>query len=184
MKRFVISVVLFCLALPVSLAARDKKPVADMKNMNHVFLGWVALDPEEAYDLGYSKAEWEDVISHENVKFQEYFNKQCTTGSMVGVHTTSTVPRFQTITGAKDSKDEKTSGNDLYIKFSDVSFSTGYVLNLSAHFINLKTNTEVASIPSQKYRAHVCGLVGCLEQELDELNQKLQKQLSCKLADK
>jgi hypothetical protein len=168
MKRAMIVAVFLtlCLALPTSLEARDKKSAPELTNMNHVFLGWVDLNPEAYFDLGYSKEEWEDVIRHENVKFQEYLSTQCSPN--------------RTVAGAKDSKDEKTAGNVLYIKFSDVIFSTGYVLHLSVHFIDLKTNSEVASIPDQSYSAHLCGLVGCLESELDQVNRKLQKQLSCK----
>jgi hypothetical protein len=184
MKRFVIFAVLFllCLALPASVEAREKKQTPDLTNMKHIFLGWVALDPETSYDLGYTRPEWEDVIHHENVKFQKSFQTQCATGFETVAGITTSIPGFRTIMGAKDSKDENTAGNDLYIKFSNVNFSTGYVLTLSAHLIDLKTNTEVATIPAQKYTAHLCGLMGCLESELDQVNRKLEQQLSCPLA--
>ncbi|MGA3081780.1 MAG: hypothetical protein ABSD44_10410 [Terracidiphilus sp.] len=167
MKHLAIPAALFllCLALPASLSARDKKHDLDLGGMDRAFVGWVALDPESYYDLGYSRAEWEDVISHENLKFHQDMKRQCSGG--------------WTVAGAKDSKDENTAGNDLYIKFSDASFSTGYVLSLSVHFINLKTNSEMASIPAHKYGGHLCGLAACLEQELDEVNRKLEEKLGC-----
>jgi hypothetical protein len=171
MKRFVVPVALFllCLALPASLAARDKKQPPPMAGMDRVFVGWVALDPELYFDLGYSRAEWEDVILHENLKFQENLKRQCSR---------------RTVAGAKDAKDQNTAGNDLHIKFSDVSFSSKYVLYLSVQFIDLKTNTVVAVVDYDHYYGSLCGLERCLEKELDQVNQELQEQLSCKPARK
>jgi hypothetical protein len=82
--------------------------------------------------------------------------------------------RFTTVTAAKDRSDENTAGNDLYVKFSNVSFDTGYALHLTVHIIDLKTNTEIATIPEQKYKGSLCGLTTCMEQEFYEVNTKLQ----------
>ncbi len=163
MKRGTLFVVLFlfCAALPFSVEARDKKPVLDLTNVQHVFVGWADMDPESYFDLGYSKAEWEDVIHHENVIFQKKVKEGLS-------------PRFTSIAAAKDRSDENTVGNDLYIKFSDVVFDTGYVLHLSVHVIDLKSNTEIATIPEHKYKGSLCGLTTCMEQEFNEVDAKLQ----------
>jgi hypothetical protein len=163
MRRGTLIVVLFlfCTALPFSVNARDKKPVLDLTDVHRVFVGWADMDPESSFDLGYSKDEWVDVIRHENVMFQKKVKD--------GLNS-----RFTSIATAKDKTDENTVGNDLYIKFSDVVFDTGYVLHLSVHIIDLKTNTEIATIPEHKYKGSLCGLTTCMEQEFDEVNTKLQ----------
>jgi hypothetical protein len=46
------------------------------------------------------------------------------------------------------------------------------------HFIDLKTNSEIGSIPLETYGAHLCGLTGCMDKELEEVRQQLQKQLA------
>jgi hypothetical protein len=163
MKRwtFIAVLLFFCTALPVSVEARNKQAGPDLSNAQHVFVGWADMDPEAYIDLGYSKAEWEDVIRHENVVFQKKFKE--------GLKL-----RFITVVAAKDKSDENTAGNDLYVKFSDVSFDSGYVLHLAVQIIDLKTNTEIASIPYRRYTGHLCGLTTCMEQEFDEVNTKLQ----------
>ncbi|MGB9204027.1 MAG: hypothetical protein WCB94_08620 [Terriglobales bacterium] len=161
MKRIVVtSLLLFCMALPASLMARDKKPSVDMSNMNHIFLGWVDLDPYNFAELGYSKADWADVIRNANATFQQ----KCQSKYLAG----------RTITLAKDKGDENAAGNDLYIKFSDAAFGRDYRLRVSVHFIDPKTNSEIASIPLKKYTGRLCGLVSCLDKELEEVGGKLQ----------
>ena len=86
----------------------------------------------------------------------------------------------RTITAAKDKGDENAAGNDLYIKFSDASFGKNYRLKLSVHFIDPKTNSEIASIPVRTYTGRLCGLVSCLEKELDEVGRKLQLEVAGK----
>ena len=161
MKRVVvISLLLFCMVLPASLMARDKKPNVDMSNMNRIFLGWVDLDPYNFAELGYSKAEWADVIGNANATFQQ----KCQSKYLAG----------RTIALAKDKGDENAAGNDLYIKFSDAAFGGDYRLRVSVHFIDPKTNSEIASIPLEKYTGRRCGLVSCLNKELEEVGRKLQ----------
>ncbi|HEY1208939.1 MAG TPA: hypothetical protein VGE85_06205 [Terracidiphilus sp.] len=184
MKRWTLTVLLMGLLIPaVSYSAKGNKPAVDLTKMNHIFIGWVDLNPEAYFDLGYSRAEWEDVIRHANMKLQEHLKTQCDLGRVKERGATSVVtslePRFESVTGAKDSKDENTAGSDLFIKFSEASFDTKYVLHLSVHLIDLKTNTEVAIIPLNNYKGHLCGLVDCLDQELDTVNVKLEEQLSC-----
>ncbi|MGA3080930.1 MAG: hypothetical protein ABSD44_06065 [Terracidiphilus sp.] len=117
MKRFAISAALFllCLALPASLAAGGKKEPLPMAGMNRIFVGWVDLDPGSYYDLGYSREEWEDVILHANLEFQEKLEGQCS--------------HSRTIVAAKDKKDENTAGNDRAgSSNSDSGLSGGSVL--------------------------------------------------------
>jgi hypothetical protein len=168
MKRLAVTAVLLllCISLPSSLAARGKESTVDMRNMNHIFLGWVGLNPDEFLDLGYSKQEWADVIGGVN----SFFQKNCQSKYLPD----------RTITAAKDKGDENAAGNDLYIKFSDVSFDTNYQLRLSMHFIDPKTNSEIASIPVQTYSAGLCGLVTCLEGELDKVGAKLHTEVAGK----
>jgi hypothetical protein len=161
MKRIVVtSLLLLCMVLPASLMARDKNTSADMSNMARVFLGWVDVDPSNFSQLGYSKAEWVDVIGNANAAFQQ----KCQSKYLAG----------RTVTLAKDKADENAAGNDLYIKFSDAFFGKDYRLRVSVHFIDPKTNSEIASIPLEKYTGRLCGLVSCLDKELEEVGSKLQ----------
>jgi hypothetical protein len=162
MKRLVVPVALFllCLALPASMAARDKKPIPNVSAVRHIFFGWIAPDSNAYYDLGYTTmAEWDSVIDHANIRFQQYLKSKY-------------LPD-RTVMGAKDKKDENITGDELYVKFSDVSFDTHYVLHLSIHLIDPKTNAEIGVIPSLKYRGHLCALEGCLDQEFDQLSEDL-----------
>jgi hypothetical protein len=165
MKRLLVSSVLLllCFSSPTSVQARGKESTVDMRNMNHIFLGWIDLDPEKFLDLGYSRAEWADVIAGVNSRFQKNCQSQYLSG--------------RTVTAAKDKADENPAGNDLYIKFSDVSFGTNYRLLVSIHFIDPKTNAEIASIPARTFGGSLCGLVDCLEQELDKVGAKLQTEV-------
>jgi hypothetical protein len=161
MKRILVtSLLLFCMALPASLMARDKQTSVDMSNMNRIFLGWVDLDPHNYAELYYSKAEWADVIGKANATFQQ----KCQSKYLAG----------RTITLVKDKGDENAAGNDLYIKFSDATFGADYRLRVSVHFIDPKTNSEIASIPLKTYTGRLCGLVSCLDKELEEVGRKLQ----------
>lgn len=165
MKRLVVISVLLllCFSSPASLQARGKESTVDLRNMNRIFLGWIDLDPDKYLDLGYSKAEWADVISGVNSRFQ----KDCQSQYLSG----------RTVTMATGKGDENAAGNDLYIKFSDVTFGTNYRLLVSIHFIDPKTNAEIASIPARTFGGSLCGLVDCLEQELDKVGAKLQTEI-------
>jgi hypothetical protein len=104
-----------------------------------IFLGWVDL-PLEGWSLwGYGNTEeWADVIGDLNRDFQSSCQGQYLAG--------------RTVTIAKDRNDENAAGSDLYIKFSDVNIDHNYYgIRLSIHFIDPKTNTEIASIPSRLY---------------------------------
>jgi hypothetical protein len=162
MKRLVVTAVLLllCVSFPTSLTAGDKTPSVDMSKMNRIFLGWVDVDPSNFAKLGYTKSEWIEVIGNANQTFQQ----NCQSKYLAG----------RTITLAKDKGDENAAGNDLYIKFSDAVFGKDYRLRVSVHFIDPKTNSELASIPLRTYTGHLCGLVSCLDKELEEVGRKLQ----------
>ena len=81
---------------------------------------------------------------------------------------------------AKNKGDENAAGNDLYIKFTNVSEDKGYRLHIAVHFIDPKTNTELAVIPEDQYGAHLCGLVGCMEKELGKVGELVKKQVGPK----
>jgi hypothetical protein len=128
--------------------------------MHHIFLGWVDLGSGSYKDLGYtSREEWEDVIKTENLGFQEYFQTKLSTDHTIAV--------------AKNKDDVNTAGNDLYVKFNSVSVDHGYRLHISVSLIDLKTNTEIASIPNLTLNGHFCTLKGCLAKDLDEVNERL-----------
>jgi|SRR5580658_350790 hypothetical protein len=166
MKRTIlIAVCLFSVALPASLIAKQKAAPLDLRGMNRIFLGWVDISADEYHRQGYSsREEYLAVINHANVWFQT----RCQSTAFAG----------RTMTAAKDRSDESTAGNDLYVKFSDVVYDHQYRLHISVHFIDLKTNTEIGSIPLKIYTAHVCGLEGCLDKELEKVNEELQKEFA------
>ena len=165
MKRTaVIAVWLLSVALPALLIAKQKAAPVDLKGMNRVFLGWVNISPDDYHKQGYStREEYLAVVNHANTAFQEACQK-----ALSG----------RTMTAAKSQGDENTAGNDVYVKFSDVAYDHGYRLHLSVHFIDLKTNAEIGSIPMKTYTAHMCGLESCMIKELDTVSEELQKEFA------
>ena len=170
MKRLALTAVLLglCISFPASLEARHgvkryltKESTVDMKNMNHIFLGWVDLGPDDWGRHGYNtKSDWTEIITSLNSSFSR------------GVQTTFLPGR--TITAAKDKEDENAAGNDLYIKFSDVRVDyDNYHLILSIHFIDPKTNSEMATVPVRPYYGNDWGLRNYLKAALDEVGTKL-----------
>ena len=71
---------------------------------------------------GYAgKDEWTQVISDLNLNFKN----SCQSKYLAG----------RTVTAAKDKNDDNAAGNDLYIKFSDVSIDRDhYGISLSIHY--------------------------------------------------
>ena len=145
MKRFSLIVgLLICVGLSSALEAGgpknfSKETTVDMSGRKAIFLGWVNL-PADGWSLwGYeSKEQWLGVIGDLNHDFQSSCKGQYLAG--------------RTVTAAKDENDENAAGNDLYIKFSDVNIDHNYYgIRLSIHFIDPKTNTEMAAIPSRLY---------------------------------
>jgi len=163
MKRtIVIAIWLLIAALPMLLVAKQKAAPVDLKGMNRVFLGWVDITSDDYHHQGYStREEYQAVINHANTAFQEYCQSKALSG--------------RTMTAAKAKGDESSAGNDVYVKFSDVAYDHKYRLHIAVHFIDLKTNAEIGSLPLKVYGAHMCGLEGCLIKELDKVGEELQK---------
>lgn len=160
----IVTLLLFSIALSAPLMAKQKESV-DMKGMNHIFLGWVDMNPDDYHHQGYStREEYLAVINHANTFFQTTCQSKVFSG--------------RTMTAAKDRSDENTAGNDLYVKFSDASYDHKYRLHLSVHFIDLKTNAEIGSIPLRTYKGHLCGLEGCMDKELEEVSSEIRKALA------
>jgi hypothetical protein len=172
MKRltFVAALLLLCISFPLpSLAARHKVPrflnkesTVDMSKMNRIFIGWVDLGADDWALWGYeNKTEWADTIGSLNSSFSR-----------------NLVPG-RTITSAKDKGDENAADNDLYIKFSDVRVDyNNYHLILSIHFIDPRTNSEIASIPVRPYYGNDWGLRNYLKAALDEVGTKVQVEVT------
>jgi hypothetical protein len=143
MKRWALLIgILLCVGFQSSLVAagsKGKETTADMSATKNIFIGWVDLHPDLWARYGYdSQANWVDAINRLN----ETFQANCRTEHLSG----------RTVTGAKDSKDENTAGQDLYVKFSDVNVDPkSYRVSVSIHFIDPKTNSEIASIPVRQY---------------------------------
>ena len=184
MKRltFTATLLLLCISFPASLAARNKVPrylnkesTVDMSKMNHIFVGWVDLEPDAwaLYDF-HSKADWVDVIGSLNADF------------LRGLQ--STYLNGRTLTAAKDQDQDKdkpdenaasATSNDLYIKFSDVRVDYPHEhLILSIHFIDPKTNAELAAIPVRPYYGDGHDVREYLKAALDEVGTKLQVEIT------
>src|SRR5208337_4756134 len=166
MKRIiVVTLLLLGVVLTAPLMAKHKESSVDMKGMNHIFLGWVDISPDDYHHQGYStREEYLAVINHANDAFQANCQSKVFSG--------------RTMTAAKSRGDEPTAGNDLYVKFSDVTYDHGYRLHLSVHFIDLKTNAEIGSVPLRTYKGHLCGLEGCMNKELEEVSSEIRKALA------
>ena len=175
MKQLTLAVtlLLLCISFPTSLAARHKVPrylhkesTVDMSNRNHIFLGWVDLGPDgwALYDF-HSRADWTDDIAVLNAGFLRDLQATYLPG--------------RTLTAAKDKADENASGNDLYIKFSDVrvDYDNEHLI-LSIHFIDPKTNTELATIPVRPYHDDEGDVRDYLKSALDEVGKKLQVEVT------
>jgi hypothetical protein len=161
----IVTLLLLSVALPAPLMAKHKESSVDMKGMNHIFLGWVDMSPDDYHHQGYStREEYLAVINHANNAFQENCQSKVFSG--------------RTMTAAKSRGDEPTAGNDLYVKFSDVIYDHKYRLHLSIHFIDLKTNTEIGSVPLRTYTGRLCGLEGCMNKELVDVSSEIRKTLA------
>ncbi len=179
MKRLALIVgLLVCLGFHSPLEARgpksySKETTADMSGKKAIFLGWVDL-PAEGWSLwGYgNREEWVDVIGDLNHDFQSSCQGQYLAG--------------RTVTFAKDRNDENAAGNDLYIKFSDVNIDHDYYgIRLSIHFIDPKTNIEIASVPSRLYyEKRWFKFQLYMRAALDEVSRKIQVEVTGELQGK
>jgi hypothetical protein len=140
----------------------NKESAVDMSNMNRIFVGWVDLGADDRALYGYeNKTDWTDIIGSLNSSFSR-----------------NLVPG-RTVTGAKNKEDVNASDNDLYIKFSDVRVDyNNYHLILSIHFIDQKTNSEIAMIPVRPYYGNDWGLRNYLKAALDEVGTKVQVEVT------
>ena len=171
MKRFVlIAGLLLCVGLqpPLEAKAKPKKETtADLSAAKTIFVGWVDLSPEEWRVWGYpDKEEWVNVIKDLNLDFQSSCQGKYLPGRVV--------------TGAKDSTDENAAGKDLYIKFSDVHIDhETYGIRLTIHFIDPKTSTEIASIPTRLYyQKRWFKFQLYMRAALDEVGEKIQVEVT------
>jgi hypothetical protein len=182
------ALLLLCILLPTSLEARGvkrylkKESTVDMKNMNDIFLGWVDFSPDEwvlyrhegslfTSGVPFSKAEWIDAISSLNSLFEQSCQSRYLPGRI--------------ITASKGKGDENAAGDDLYIKFSDVRIDyDNYQLILSIHFIDPKTNSEIATIPVRPYYGNASGISEYLKAALDEVAIKIQVEVTGELQGK
>jgi hypothetical protein len=173
--KLTLTLLLLCICFPTSLFARHRVPrypnkesTVDMSNMNHVFVGWVDLEPDAWALYGFtSKTEWTNIIGALNATFVRSLQVSYLPG--------------RTITAAKEKGDENAAGNDLYVKFSDVQVAyNDYHLILSIHFIDPKTNADIATIPVRPYHDDEGDVKDYLKSALDEVGKKLQVEVTGK----
>jgi hypothetical protein len=154
-------------------AKYSKETVADLSGAKTIFLGWVDLDPDGWNLWGYeTKEEWLSVIADLNHDFQSSCKGQYLAG--------------RTVKAAKYKGDEEATGNDLYIKLSDVSIDhTYYGIRLSIHFVDPKTNAEIASIPSRLYyEKRWFKFQLYMRAALDDIGQKVQAEMASRVPKK
>ncbi len=165
MKRFLISafLVLLCLALPSSLMAgrhsvkeyKNKETSVDMSKMQRIFIGGINLPTEEGALYGYDKDGWIEMMAGLNQKLS-----RCVLN--------------RNVTVAKDKDDVNAAGYDLYIKFQDVNIDYEYYhLIVGIHFIDPKTNAEIAMIPARPYYGNDWGFKGFMNAALDKVCEKV-----------
>jgi hypothetical protein len=175
MKRLiVVAGLLACFGLQPSLEAHrrgakrylKKESTVDMSAMQKVFVGWVDLGPDNwAFHRYASKEDWETDIDGINSSFSAAVRAKWLPG--------------RTVTGAKNRGDENTAGQDLYIRFADVWIDyNNYLLYLSIHFIDPKTNAQIAAIPARPYYGNDWGFRNYLRAALEEVNRKIQVEVT------
>jgi hypothetical protein len=172
MKRLILILgLLVCLGFHSPLEARghkySKETPVDMSAVKTIFVGWVDLPPESWRLWGYeNQEEWTNVVRDLNLDFDSSCQGQYLAGRKV--------------TFARDRNDEKAAGNDLYIKFSDVNIDHDYYgIRLSIHFIDPKTNTEIASVPFHLYyEKRWFKFQLYMRAALDEVSRKLQAEVT------
>ena len=151
----------------------SKETTVDLSAKRAIFLGWVALPLDQWRLWGYENQEdWKQVITDLNRDFQS----SCKGQYLVG----------RAVTNAVDEKDGSADGSDLYIKFSDVYIDHDYYgIRLSIHFIDPKTNTEIAMIPSRLYyEKRWFKFELYMRAALDEVSRKIQVEVTGGLQDR
>lgn len=174
MKRLVLIVgILACLGLQSSLEARGaknsytKETTPDMSATKKVFLGWVDLPADQWNLWGYSgREDWAQTIKDINQEFQN----SCQTRYLQGM----------VVTAAKDRSDENAAGNDLAIKFQDIHIDQKtYGISLSIHFIDPKTNSEIAVVPPHLYyEKRMWKFQSYMQEALEDVGKKMQVEIT------
>ena len=162
MKRlFVVAVLFACLE---AQAGPKKETAVDMTAGKNIFIGWVGISSDDWTTLGYAdKQPWVAAIDRSNQAFQQLCRK-----ALVG----------RQITGAKGESDENADGQELKVKFSDVRFDTNsYRLDLSIHFTDPRSGSEVASLPLRSYRGGHFSVDNCMRGALEKLADKLKDEM-------
>ncbi len=172
MKRLVLLVVLLVVGFQSAVEARGakrylkKESTVDMSAAKSISFGWVDLVADDWSVHGYSqREEWETAIAAINNSFQRLAQ-------------TKWLPD-RTVTGVKDVKDQNLSAQDLHVKFADVRVDyDNYLLYLSIHFFDPKTKAEIASVPLRPYYGNDWGFEKYLKAALDEVNRKIQVEIT------
>jgi hypothetical protein len=167
-RRILIAIVAALMVSQVGLDAGrpkrylTKESTADMTAAKSVFIGWVDLGLDDWGVHGYStKPEWATAVDRLNNVLQRMSQTDWLPG--------------RTVVGAKDLSDQNASAYDLQVRFSDVKIDYNtYQLYLSIHFIDPKTNAELAVIPARAYYGDDWGFVRYLKAALDEVGLKIQ----------
>jgi hypothetical protein len=169
MKRLVVTaaLLLLCISFPSSLEARhgvkeykNKETAVDMSKMQRIFIGGINLPAEEGALYGYERVDWIEMMAALNQKLS-----RCVLDHNVTV--------------AKDKDDVNTAGYDLYIKFQDVNIDYEYYhLIVGIHFIDPKTNAEIAMIPARPYYGNDWGFKGFMNAALDKVCEKVQVEVT------
>jgi hypothetical protein len=173
MRRRVFAVLLLaCVGVLPAVARRgakvyhNKETNAEMSGMNRIFLGWIDMK-EDAWALyGYSsKEEWASAV----IGLNNELLGLCRAKFLGG----------KTVDGARTRGDENAAGYDLYIKLSDVLIDyNNYLLYLSIHFIDPRTNAEIGSIPARPYFGNAWGFANYLKAALDQAGQKIKVEVT------
>jgi hypothetical protein len=148
------------------LMAKNKGTSKDMRDAHAIYIGWVDMSADDYRKQGYSSREqYQAVLDGANIGFQKDLQSRLS---------------GRTVNAAKKSSDTDAAGNDVYIKFSDAYYDRGYRLHVAVHFIDVKTNAEIGSIPLTRHGAHLCGFEGCLNKELEEVSKEISEQFGAK----
>jgi hypothetical protein len=162
MKRMLL--VILILACATARASQPPPGQAEAARTRAIFIGWVDISPDDWMALGYeNKQPWVDLIKGGNQVFQQLCRRSL---------------KEYEILGASDRLDEGAAGGDLRVTFTDVRFDVNtYALHAAIHFIDSKTATELAVIPTNAYRGGRFSVVSCLNGDLEKLAQRVAKEI-------
>lgn len=172
-RLIVVATLLACFGFQSSLEAqrhgakryRYKESKVDMSAMPKVFVGWVDLRSKDWAAHRYrSEEDWAAEIDGLNGSFAAALSARWLPG--------------RAVTTAKNADDVNLAGQDLYIKFADVLIDYDYYfLYVSIHFIDPKTNKEIAAIPARPYYGNTRGFASFLAASLEEVGRKIQAEV-------